>query len=115
MRPFSVYCLEAANGHWPIDAVRENLRVFLKQDGKLAELEDLPPHLRRDGRAKIRGGAGGTVIRSRSGICVHEERSLNFASMWPLCAMLKVDASLLNEPLELALEAVPGGFCIWTS
>ncbi|MBB4351095.1 DUF982 domain-containing protein [Aliirhizobium cellulosilyticum] len=50
------YCREAANGHWPIDAVRENFRVFLKQDGKLAELEDVPPHLRRDTSAKI-GGA----------------------------------------------------------
>ncbi|MBW9091495.1 DUF982 domain-containing protein [Rhizobium wenxiniae] len=45
------YCREAAAGHWPIDAVRENFQVFLKQDGKLAELEDVPPHLQRDSAA----------------------------------------------------------------
>lgn len=49
------YCREAANGRWPIDAVRENFRVFLKQNGKLAELEDVAPHLRRDTSAKIGG------------------------------------------------------------
>ncbi len=49
------YCREAANGRWPIDAVRENFRVFLKQNGKLAELEDVPPRLRRDTGVKIGG------------------------------------------------------------
>ncbi|WJH38700.1 DUF982 domain-containing protein (plasmid) [Aliirhizobium terrae] len=49
------YCREAAGGHWPIDAVRENLLVFLKQNGKLAELADVPPHLRRDTSAEIGG------------------------------------------------------------
>lgn len=49
------YCREAAAGHWPIDAVRENFRVFLKQIGKLADLEDVPPHLRRDSAAMIGG------------------------------------------------------------
>ena len=49
------YCREAANGRWPINAVRENFRVFLKQNGKLAELEDVPAHLRRDGHAKLGG------------------------------------------------------------
>jgi hypothetical protein len=49
------YCREAGSGHWPIDAVRENFRVFLKQNDKLAELEDVPAHLRRDMGAKIGG------------------------------------------------------------
>lgn len=48
-------CREAANGHWPTDAVRENLRIFLQQNNKLAELEDVPPHLRRSTDAKIGG------------------------------------------------------------
>lgn len=51
----SRYCREAANGRWAIDAVRENFRVFLKQNGKLADIEDVPPHLRREAGAKIGG------------------------------------------------------------
>lgn len=40
------YCREAANGQWPIDAVREIFRVFLKRNAKFAENEDVPPNLR---------------------------------------------------------------------
>ncbi|TCQ99349.1 uncharacterized protein DUF982 [Neorhizobium sp. JUb45] len=49
------YCREAANGRWPINAVRENFCVFLKQNGRLAELEDVPAHLRLDRHAKLGG------------------------------------------------------------
>lgn len=50
------HCQEAACGRWPISAVRENFRRFLQQNGRLAEIEDVHPHLMRDSDAKI-GGA----------------------------------------------------------
>lgn len=38
---------EAACGRRPTSAARENFRRFLKRNGKLAELEDIPPFMRR--------------------------------------------------------------------
>ncbi|WP_208246387.1 DUF982 domain-containing protein (plasmid) [Rhizobium sp. T1470] len=35
-------CREAVNGRFPIAAVRENLRRFLKKAGMLAEFDDVP-------------------------------------------------------------------------
>jgi hypothetical protein len=49
------YCHEAACGRWPISAVRKNFEQFLKQNGKLASLEDLPTSLERDRGAKLGG------------------------------------------------------------
>jgi hypothetical protein len=51
----SRYCHEAAGGRWPLSAVRKNFERFLKQNGKLASLEDVPPCLRRDRGAKLGG------------------------------------------------------------
>lgn len=51
----SRYCHEAAGGRWPISAVRQNFERFLKQNGKLASLDDVPPFLRRDRGAKLGG------------------------------------------------------------
>ena len=35
-------CEDAANGRFPIPAVRENLQRFLKKAGVLADIEDVP-------------------------------------------------------------------------
>lgn len=49
------FCREAACGSRPAAAVREHFRRFLKQNGKLAELEDIPPFMRRDTDRSIGG------------------------------------------------------------
>lgn len=51
----SRYCYEAAAGRWPISAVRINFERFLKQNGKLASVEDIPPYLRGNRGANIGG------------------------------------------------------------
>ncbi len=49
------YCHRAASGEWPVWAARDNLARFLKQHGKLAQIEDAPPRLRPNSGAKIGG------------------------------------------------------------
>jgi hypothetical protein len=51
----SRYCHEAAGGRWPISAVRMNFERFLKQNSKLASIEDMAPHLKHDSGAQIGG------------------------------------------------------------
>jgi circadian clock protein KaiC len=40
-------CRKAASGQLPAQAVAENFRRFLKRHGMLAEIKDVPPHLRQ--------------------------------------------------------------------
>lgn len=35
-------CLEAANGRFPVAAIRKNLETFLRKAGALADIEDVP-------------------------------------------------------------------------
>lgn len=39
-------CREAASGQRPVFAAREDLTRFLKRNGKLASIDDMPPYLR---------------------------------------------------------------------
>lgn len=49
------FCREAACGRFPTSAIRENFRRFLKQNGKLAEIEDIPAFSRQDNDRNIGG------------------------------------------------------------
>jgi hypothetical protein len=40
-------CRKAARGQLPVQAVADNFRRFLKRHGKLADVKDVPFHLRR--------------------------------------------------------------------
>ncbi|WP_320204010.1 DUF982 domain-containing protein [Agrobacterium rosae] len=46
---------EAACGRFPTSAIRENFRRFLKQNGNLAEIEDIPAFSRQDNDRFIGG------------------------------------------------------------
>ena len=40
-------CRKAATGHLPPQAIADNFRRFLKRHGKLADVKDVPVHLRQ--------------------------------------------------------------------
>ncbi|MGO4441534.1 DUF982 domain-containing protein [Rhizobium sp. RAF56] len=51
-------CRQAAGGTCSAEVLRENFRRFLKQNDKLAEIQDMSPFLRRNTDRNI-GGSGG--------------------------------------------------------